>query len=417
MGVRVVGGQAVSASYQIHREYWNNQKEELQRNYEAKLGNLSDELQTTHLIREAKVRELTQQVGDIVTMIAKGKDCDTGWKKYGLSCYFVSTGKKNWAASREDCKAQGADLVVINSEEEKDFLSGLVSWGENTWIGLTDSAQEGNWMWVDGTPVTTTYWESRQPDSFKGNQDCGEMVQRGEWNDEHCSVNNVWIWAPERRNKLPPKCGTVCVGLLLALLVVGNIGQLVYHAVSSTDREYYNNQREELQRNYEAKLRNLSDEVQATHLIREAKVRELTQQVGDIVTMIAKGKDCDTGWKKYGLSCYLVSTAKKNWAASREDCKTQGADLAIINSEEEQDFVTGLKSWGENTWIGLTDSAQEGNWMWVDGTPVTTTYWESGQPNSKKGNQDCGEMAFRGEWNDEHCSAGNIWICEKKLTF
>ncbi|CAJ1059160.1 CD209 antigen-like protein E [Xyrichtys novacula] len=227
--------------------------------------------------------------------------------------------------------------------------------------------------------------------------------------------------ATQRRNKLPPKCGTVCVGLLLALLVVGNIGQLVYHAVSSTDREYYNNQREELQRNYEAKLGNLSDEVQTTHLIREAKARELTQQVRDIVTMIAKGKNCDTGWKKYGLSCYFVSTAKKNWAASREDCKAQGADLVVINSEEEKDFVTGLVN-GPEDWIGLTDSAQEGSWMWVDGTPVTTTYWSGGQPNSSKGDQDCGEMwkdskQKKGLWNDEDCSLNNTWICEKKLTF
>ncbi|CAJ1059159.1 CD209 antigen-like protein E [Xyrichtys novacula] len=365
------------------REYYNNQREELQRNYEAKLGNLSDELQTTHLIREAKVRELTQQVReltqlvrDIVTMIAKGRNCDTGWKKYGLSCYFVSTAKKNWAASREDCKAQGADLVVINSEEEKDFVTGLRS-ASDEWIGLTDSAQEGSWMWVDGTPVTTTSEVSaREETIFTFTVTAAHKQETGEYN---------YVLTKFDLNKIKD-------------------------AVSSTDQEYCNNQRAELQRNYEAKLENLSHELKTTY-------HNLTAQVRDIMIMIAKGRNCDTGWKKYGHSCYFVSTARKSWAASREDCKAQEADLVVMNNEEEKDFVSGLVSGGENTWIGLTDSAQEGTWMWLDGTPVTTTYWESGQPNSSGGDQDCGEMVQRGEWNDETCSTNNIWICEKKLAF
>lgn len=39
---------------------------------------------------------------------------------------------------------------------EQMFLHGLLKSGQNVWIGLTDSLEEGTWMWVDGSPITTT---------------------------------------------------------------------------------------------------------------------------------------------------------------------------------------------------------------------------------------------------------------------
>ncbi|XP_074526954.1 uncharacterized protein LOC141790777 [Halichoeres trimaculatus] len=124
---------------------------------------------------------------------------------------------------------------------------------------------------------------------------------------------------------------------------------------------------------------------------------------------------CEKDWKKFNGSCYYVSRTKMNWHSSRSSCQAKAGDLAIINSNEERGFLVGLVSSGANIWIGLTDDDEEGTWQWVDGTLVTTTYWEPGQPNSSGGNQDCGEMVQRGEWNDDKCSTLNFYMCEKKL--
>ncbi|PIO28251.1 hypothetical protein AB205_0202090 [Aquarana catesbeiana] len=44
--------------------------------------------------------------------------CSEGWNHYGLSCYYFSSDKKTWNASKKDCEDKEAHLVVINGKEE-----------------------------------------------------------------------------------------------------------------------------------------------------------------------------------------------------------------------------------------------------------------------------------------------------------
>ncbi|XP_071264244.1 fibronectin-like isoform X4 [Salvelinus alpinus] len=125
---------------------------------------------------------------------------------------------------------------------------------------------------------------------------------------------------------------------------------------------------------------------------------------------------CPEGWRRFGCSCYYLSTEGKTWEKSRQDCLERGADLVIINSEEEQTFINGFESvkW---VWIGLTDSVTEGTWKWVDGTPLTTpSYWRSEEPNGG-GRENCVEIYYissgQGVWRDYDCSFSQQWICEK----
>uniref|UniRef100_A0A8K9UE33 C-type lectin domain-containing protein n=1 Tax=Oncorhynchus mykiss TaxID=8022 RepID=A0A8K9UE33_ONCMY len=124
-----------------------------------------------------------------------------------------------------------------------------------------------------------------------------------------------------------------------------------------------------------------------------------------------KGKQLQTSW-------YFLSTVKKPWRESRQDCLKRGADMVIINSDKEQVRESNI------AWIGLTDSVTEGTWKWVDGTPLKTqSYWQSQQPdnggdNPANGEEDCAELNTETwrpvkAWNDQSCFNNRYWICEK----
>nr|XP_054599426.1 C-type lectin domain family 4 member E isoform X3 [Nothobranchius furzeri] len=121
---------------------------------------------------------------------------------------------------------------------------------------------------------------------------------------------------------------------------------------------------------------------------------------------------------------------RKHISGSRSFCEDLGADLVKIDSREEQEFlVEKVKNFVMDTilgsfWIGLTDSEVEGNWTWVDGSPLDSRmkFWLEGEPNNASGRsvsgEDCVAIVKRGvedlnTWNDDTCSFAHKSICEK----
>ncbi|XP_034149728.1 C-type lectin domain family 4 member E-like [Esox lucius] len=126
---------------------------------------------------------------------------------------------------------------------------------------------------------------------------------------------------------------------------------------------------------------------------------------------------CFQHWIKSGSGCYYIFTDYKTWTDSRQDCLDRGGDLVIINSREEQEFITRL---GYKVWIGLTDRDVEGTWRWVNGSPLTTSYWINEEPNDAGGTEDCAEIRMTesepfGAWNDAPCQIPKRWICERTM--
>ncbi|XP_046905844.1 C-type lectin domain family 4 member M-like isoform X2 [Hypomesus transpacificus] len=125
---------------------------------------------------------------------------------------------------------------------------------------------------------------------------------------------------------------------------------------------------------------------------------------------------CPLGWWRFSSSCYHISTEAKSWAESRQDCKSKGADLVVIDSREEQAF---LHIFGKRVWIGLTDSEKEGTWTWLDGKLINPSkFWADGEPNdSHQKGEDCAEFRFPPtkplmSWNDLPCSLKFHAVCE-----
>ncbi|KAM9462119.1 uncharacterized protein Hap1MRO34_016144 isoform 1-T1 [Clarias gariepinus] len=121
------------------------------------------------------------------------------------------------------------------------------------------------------------------------------------------------------------------------------------------------------------------------------------------------------GWVYFNFNLYFISNEKKIWPESRQDCKKKGADLVIIRTKEEEDFLVEQLG-SDKAWIGLNDKNTEGVWKWVDGTSVTTAYWAPGEPNDAGKGEDCAELwGFKEKqgWNDGPCSDKVRWACKK----
>lgn len=67
-----------------------------------------------------------------------------------------------WSKAKEYCASIQGHLVTIGSKAEDDFVYQLYP---NTWLGLTDGDQEGNWQWVTGEPLIYTHWADTEPDN------------------------------------------------------------------------------------------------------------------------------------------------------------------------------------------------------------------------------------------------------------
>lgn len=110
-------------------------------------------------------------------------------------------------------------------------------------------------------------------------------------------------------------------------------------------------------------------------------------------------------------SHYYCSIGGLNWTSAQAVCQSYGGNLAVINSEAENQFLASVIPLS-SAWIGCSDLASEGNFQWVNGDPLTYTNWYAGQPNNYNNSQHCVELLDDGQWNDQYPSLGLEYIME-----
>ncbi len=108
--------------------------------------------------------------------------------------YFISNSTYQTPDATNDIAiSTGGHLLTLSSAEEESFIR-----TNNTspiWLGLTDRAGEGNFIWVTGEDSTYTNWIPGEPNDFESGEDWAIMNAdgSGRWNDEDFIRSGAFI--------------------------------------------------------------------------------------------------------------------------------------------------------------------------------------------------------------------------------
>ncbi|XP_077781345.1 killer cell lectin-like receptor subfamily B member 1B allele C isoform X1 [Podarcis muralis] len=129
----------------------------------------------------------------------KEKLCETGdgschlcpmqWRLHKNKCYWFSETIQSWEKSKEDCIAKKSHLLIIDDQEEKEFIQKN---GKLVWIGLIVSLPEKKWIWINGSLLQEKLFPAMQPEEGS----CGAL-QDNEIYSELCSTQLRWICQKE----------------------------------------------------------------------------------------------------------------------------------------------------------------------------------------------------------------------------
>ncbi len=142
------------------------------------------------------------------------------------------------------------------------------------------------------------------------------------------------------------------------------------------------------------------------------------------------GAGCPCHYEEHGGHAYLFcdgtgGVSQRSWSDAASFCEDNGYELASIEDEAEQRWVTDRANGYRDAdwWIGANDRddrSSEGTFVWADETPLSYTNWIDGEPNNDFGAEDCaelqtssdGESGVPGGWNDDACWNVQRYVCE-----
>ncbi|XP_019210908.1 CD209 antigen-like protein E isoform X1 [Oreochromis niloticus] len=202
-------------------------------------------------------------------------------------------------------------------------------------------------------------WEQREVDIYESTDEIRDSYDHFQSQEGGPQTQN-----PPSVQKGSFRCATLALRVLCLLMLAGIIILSICYALNKSQLQ------DELQdtKTNLTQLQSSYDKLSKNHSQLQEEVKKLKEKIEE---------KCPEGWRRFGSSCYFKSTERKTWSESRRDCQDKGADLVMINSKEEQEFVN---EFGGFFWIGLRAKQTSGGskWEWVDGSALTQTFWAEG---------------------------------------
>lgn len=124
-------------------------------------------------------------------------------------------------------------------------------------------------------------------------------------------------------------------------------------------------------------------------------------------------------------ACYLLFLTGASWDTARTSCLALGGHLASAADLAENARYASIApmvagSGQEDVWIGGTDAAVEGTWLWESGEPMVFEAWRLDPPEPNNGGggavENCAiiEGDNGGTWDDRPCDQLYPYLCERR---
>ncbi|KAG8573742.1 hypothetical protein GDO81_012526, partial [Engystomops pustulosus] len=127
---------------------------------------------------------------------------------------------------------------------------------------------------------------------------------------------------------------------------------------------------------------------------------------------------CPSSWTPYNGYCYYLVKDTKMWKDAKLSCRKEEGDLVSVHNIEEASAISTQFEFGdaEYVWLGLNDLKTQMLYEWSDGSPVTYTTWQRGEPSHQTNDQeDCVALSTKdGQWADQMCEKTFPYICKRK---
>ena len=135
--------------------------------------------------------------------------------------------------------------------------------------------------------------------------------------------------------------------------------------------------------------------------------------------------NCPFGWTYADDACFklfgddIINTPLP-WLEAEEACVWMGAQthLASITSEEQERAVQHVADGNSFVWIGLSDIAEEGSFVWSDDEPLEQyANFAAGQPDNAGSAEDAVFYSSgTHDWGDQAQTTPHPYVCARKAT-
>uniref|UniRef100_A0A669R027 C-type lectin domain-containing protein n=1 Tax=Phasianus colchicus TaxID=9054 RepID=A0A669R027_PHACC len=371
-----------------------------------------------------------------------------GWIIYKDKQYYFSRERVPMEKARRICQRNFADLVVIEDENERQFIWKYVSTEPTNYLLLftliTIHINYNFYLYL-----------LRVFDRV-----IAFLLLTGFWNDINCGLKNAFIC--ERRNStysgfvptvLPPLGGCPVMWILFqnkCYKIVGSREEerLTWYSARSACIELGGNlasiHNAQVQAFLTFHLKDVADETwiglsdkhsyvwtdgspydyacwaRGFPLSKYSRVGwKVWDNIGkqEIKSMDSKPElfhsttAPDSDFFHYGNSSYLIIPSKMSWEEARKACREKSSELASISDYYSNIFLLlQAAQYGETLWIGLNSNTSYGYYRWSDKQKIDFSNWHYEEPKEKKA---CVFLELSGEWKTAPCNEKHFSACKK----